>query len=60
VDGRRSYAKANEDSPIFPELRGLVEKTSGIVPMLRDAVKRTRGLKIDPKVEQHPDPSSLP
>ena len=46
VDGRRSYVQANEDSPIFPELRGLVEKTSGIVPMLRDAVKRTKGLQI--------------
>jgi DNA-binding transcriptional ArsR family regulator len=46
VDGRRSYVKANEDSPIFPELRGLVEKTRGIVPRLRDAVKRTKGLKI--------------
>lgn len=46
VDGRRSYVKANEDSPIFPDLRGLVEKTSGIVPMLRDAVKRTKGLQI--------------
>jgi len=46
VDGRRSYIKANEESPIFPELRGLVEKTSGIVPMLREAVKRAKGLKI--------------
>lgn len=46
VDGRRTYIKANEDSRIFPELRGLVEKTSGIVPMLRDAAKGSRGLKI--------------
>lgn len=46
VDGRRSYVKPNEGSPIFPELRGLIEKTSGIVPMLREAVKRTKGLKI--------------
>jgi predicted nucleotidyltransferase len=38
VDGRRSYIKANEDSPIFPEIRGLIEKTSGIVPMLHEAV----------------------
>lgn len=45
VDGRRSYVKANEDSPVFPELRGLIEKTSGIVPMLREAVKRIKGLK---------------
>ncbi len=46
VDGRRSYIKANEESPIFTELRGLVEKTSGIVPMLRASVKRVKGLKI--------------
>lgn len=46
VDGRRTYIKANEDSPIFPELRGLVEKTSGIVPMLQDAIKGSKGLKI--------------
>ena len=46
VDGRRSYLKANENSPIFPELRGLIEKTSGIVPMLREAVKGPKGLKV--------------
>lgn len=46
VDGRRSYLKANENSPIFPELRGLIEKTSGIIPMLREAVKGTKGLKV--------------
>ena len=45
VDGRRTYIKANEDSPIFPELRGLIEKTSGIVPMLREAITGTKGLK---------------
>jgi DNA-binding transcriptional ArsR family regulator len=46
VDGRRTYIKANEDSPTFPELRGLIEKTSGIVPMLREAITRTKGLQI--------------
>jgi len=46
ADGRRTYIKANEDSPIFPELRGLIEKTSGIVPMLREAITRTKGLQI--------------
>ncbi len=46
VDGRRSYIKANQDSPIYPELHGLVEKTSGIVPMLREAIAPTKGLKI--------------
>jgi uncharacterized protein len=46
VDGRRSYIKANQDSPIYPELHGLVEKTSGIIPMLREAIASTKGLKI--------------
>jgi DNA-binding transcriptional ArsR family regulator len=46
VDGRRSYIKANEDSPIFPELRGLVEKTGGIVPMLREAIAGSKGLRV--------------
>jgi hypothetical protein len=46
VDGRRAYIKANEDSPIFPELRGLVEKTSGIVPALRDVLADLTGLQI--------------
>jgi len=46
VDGRRAYIKANQDSPIFPELHGLIQKTSGIVPMLRNAIAHTKGLKI--------------
>jgi predicted nucleotidyltransferase/DNA-binding transcriptional regulator YhcF (GntR family) len=37
-DGRRTYFKANSDSPIFPELCGLINKTAGIVPALRDAL----------------------
>jgi len=36
--GRRTYFKANSDSPIFPELRGLMEKTTGIVPALGEAL----------------------
>ena len=47
VDGRRSYIKANEDSPIFPELRGLIEKTSEVLfRMLREAIAGTKGLKV--------------
>jgi DNA-binding transcriptional ArsR family regulator len=36
-DGRLIYFKANTESPVFPELRGLVEKTVGIVPELKAA-----------------------
>jgi predicted nucleotidyltransferase len=34
VDGRRAYFKANVDSPVFPDLRGLMERTAGLVPAL--------------------------
>ena len=36
-DGRRAYYKANSDSPVFSELRGLLEKTVGMTPALREA-----------------------
>ena len=37
-DGNRVYFKANRHHPLFSELRQLTIKTSGIVPMLRDAL----------------------
>lgn len=37
-DGRRTYFKANPESPVFPELRSLIEKTNGIVPALQSAL----------------------
>jgi predicted nucleotidyltransferase len=39
-DGRRTYFKANADSPLFPELHGLLDKTSGLVPALKSALTR--------------------
>lgn len=39
-DGRRIYFKANTDSPLFPELRGIAEKTSGVVPALATALDK--------------------
>lgn len=45
-DGRRTYFRANPASPIFPELRSLAEKTTGIIPVLRDALK-TFGNRIE-------------
>jgi predicted nucleotidyltransferase len=35
----RKYVQANKDSPIFSELRGVVEKTSGVEAQLRAAVE---------------------
>lgn len=40
LDGRRTYVKANSDSPVFPELRALINKTAGIVPALRDELRK--------------------
>ena len=42
-DGRRIYFKANTESPVFPELRGLVEKTAGIIPGLKAAIEKFGG-----------------
>lgn len=38
-DGNRVYYKANETSPIFPELRQLLLKTVALVDVLRDALQ---------------------
>lgn len=45
-DGRRVYFKANTESPLFPELSGIVEKTSGVIPALQAAFSEL-GEKID-------------
>jgi predicted nucleotidyltransferase len=34
-EGTRAYFKADTRSPVFPELRGLIDKTSGVMPTLR-------------------------
>ena len=37
--GRMVYFQANTDSPVFPDLRGLMLKTAGLVDVLADALK---------------------
>ena len=37
--GRMVYYQANPDSPIFPDLRGLLLKTAGLVDVLADVLK---------------------
>jgi DNA-binding transcriptional ArsR family regulator len=37
--GRMVYYQANPDSPLFPDLRGLLLKTAGLVDVIRDALK---------------------
>ena len=38
-DGRRAYFKANVESPLFNDLRGLMEKTAGLIPALSSAIQ---------------------
>jgi predicted nucleotidyltransferase len=38
-DGRRAYFKANADSPLFHDLRGIMEKTAGLLPALKLALQ---------------------
>lgn len=38
-EGTRAYFKADTRSPLFPELRGLIDKTVGVVPTLRDVLR---------------------
>src|SRR5208283_2252363 len=37
--GHMVYYQANTDSPVFPDLRGLLLKTAGLVDVLADALK---------------------
>jgi predicted nucleotidyltransferase len=39
VQGRQTYYQANRDCPIFPELRGLLLKTTGLADVLRAALR---------------------
>ena len=42
-DGRRTYFKAEMQSPIFRELRSIFEKTVGLIPTLRIALRPFAG-----------------
>ncbi|HEY0782921.1 MAG TPA: nucleotidyltransferase domain-containing protein [Thermoanaerobaculia bacterium] len=37
-EGGMTFFQANERSPIFPELRGLLRKTAGLIDVLREAL----------------------
>jgi len=39
VDGNRVYYRINTGNPIYPELRGLIIKTGGVVDVLRNALE---------------------
>jgi len=38
-DGNRVYYRANPDCPLLPELHGLIAKTTGLVGVLREALR---------------------
>lgn len=39
-DGNRVYYRANQAHPIYPEIRGIVLKTSGLVEVIRTALEQ--------------------
>jgi predicted nucleotidyltransferase len=42
-EGTRAYFKADARSPVFPELRGLIDKTAGVVPTLQAILRPFEG-----------------
>jgi len=38
-EGKHVYYKAERENPLFPELRGLMAKTAGLVDVVRDALR---------------------
>ncbi len=42
-EGTRAYVKPDTRSPLFPELRSLIEKTAGLVPTLQQALEPFAG-----------------
>jgi predicted nucleotidyltransferase len=44
--GNQVLYQANREAPFFPELRGLIQKTAGVVPALRDVLQPLEG-KLD-------------
>jgi hypothetical protein len=50
--GRQVYYQVNPDSPIFPELKGLIEKTAGqnLLPRATSSLKTSQcGQRLSPK-----------
>jgi DNA-binding transcriptional ArsR family regulator len=45
-DGNRQYFKANKANPIYPELRGIVQKDNAIADLLAQALKDARGIDV--------------
>jgi predicted nucleotidyltransferase len=44
-DSNRLYYSANQNHPLFPDIRTLVLKTIGLVDILRDLLQKARGIR---------------
>jgi predicted nucleotidyltransferase len=44
VSGRQKYFQLNRDYALFDEVRGIVTKTIGAVPLIAESLKRIKGL----------------
>jgi uncharacterized protein len=45
-DGNRVYFKANTDHPLYPDIRNLVIKTSGLIDLIKEALSSETKIKI--------------
>ncbi len=45
-DGNRTYYAAREDHPLYSEISGLVLKTSGLADLLRNALRKEKGIRV--------------
>lgn len=45
-DGNRLYYQANRAHPLYAEIGALVAKTTGLIPLLRQALATTEGIRV--------------
>jgi DNA-binding transcriptional ArsR family regulator len=45
-DGNRQYFKANKANPIYPELRGIVQKDNAIADLIAEALQNAPGIEV--------------
>jgi predicted nucleotidyltransferase len=45
VSGRQKYFELNREYPLFAEVRGIVEKTVGAVPLIAQTLKKIEGIE---------------
>jgi predicted nucleotidyltransferase len=45
-DGNRVYYEANREHPLYPDIRSMVSKTSGLADVIREAVRKAHHIKL--------------